>query len=555
MKTSKKLSSIRIVIRHISGSKTNQIDEFPLDHFKEITFGRALSNDLSFDPEIDDVVSREHGKVTIDSLEPMHITMHDLGSKNGIYINGEKIENSMELFPGDVVKLGINGPEFQFDVFPKQKNYMKKTKVMETMSPPPKPTKVSESMPIEKEPVKVEKRGVGKETVEKIVIQSQKKTRTIWLSAIAVGLVLLIGIGYVFWPETPEVEVPKLPEKYNKMTPAEIAEANSDKVVYIEAGWKMTYTVTGEDVYHLYLKDGKTYHAAFLLMPDGSIEPWLVKSSDSYKTPQSQLIGGLHTGSGFVVSEEGFILTNRHVAASWMTSYNFPREAFPGILYKIEKGKPVKTKYKVQPQDVFQWVPINAKFFGRGYASAKILEGKNMYLDVTFNGNDLRIPATVARISNKHDVSMIKVELPESLPKVRLKDRHADLKAGEQVVVMGYPAVSPDEYIKQNSQDVFNRNPHWIKVPTVTVTNGNISKVINGNNKMNSNKYFSSFGDVYQLTINATGGGNSGGPMFDADGNVIGIYFAGRQDYNGTKISFAVPIKYGIELMGTKKIL
>ncbi len=150
---------------------------------------------------------------------------------------------------------------------------------------------------------------------------------------------------------------------------------------------------------------------------------------------------------------------------------------------------------------------------------------------------------------------MIKVELPESLPKVRLKDRHADLKAGEQVVVMGYPAVSPDEYIKQNSQDVFNRNPHWIKVPTVTVTNGNISKVISSNNKMNSNKYFSSFGDVYQLTINATGGGNSGGPMFDADGNVIGIYFAGRQDYNGTKISFAVPIKYGIELMGTKKIL
>ncbi|HEB62710.1 MAG TPA: trypsin-like serine protease, partial [Bacteroidetes bacterium] len=121
-------------------------------------------------------------------------------------------------------------------------------------------------------------------------------------------------------------------------------------------------------------------------------------------------------------------------------------------------------------------------------------------------------------------------------------------------VVMGYPAISPDEYIVKNSQDVFNRNPQMIKVPTVTVTNGNISKVIRKSDKINSNQYFSTIGDVYQLTINATGGGNSGGPMFDADGNVIGIFFAGIY-YNGTKISFAVPIKYGIELMGTKKIL
>ena len=555
MKTSKKLSSIRIIIRHISGSKINQIDEFPLDNFKEITFGRASSNDLSFDPDIDDVVSRQHGKITVDNLDPMKITIHDLGSRNGTFVNGEKIEKDKELFLGDVVKLGINGPEFQFDIFPKQKDYMKKTRVLETITPASKPTKISESMPVGKDEVKDEKTGVGRETVERIVVQTQKKSRTILFSALAVALILIIAIGYVFWPETPVVEAPKLPEKFNKMTPTEIAEANSDKVVYIEVGWKMTYTVTGEDVYHLYLKDGKSFHAAFLQLPDGSIEPWLVKSSDDYKTPQSQLIGGLHTGSGFVVSEEGFILTNRHVAASWMTAYHFPKEAFPGILYEIKDGKPVKTKYQVGPQDVFDWVPISAKFFGRGIASGKILEGKNMYLDVTFNGNDLRIPATVARISNKHDVSMIKIDLPESLPKVRLKDRHSDIKAGEEVVVMGYPAVSPDEFIKQNSQDVFNRNPHWIKVPTVTVTNGNISKVINGNSKMNSNKYFSSFGDVYQLTINATGGGNSGGPMFDSDGNVIGIYFAGKQDYNGTKISFAVPIKYGIELMGTKKIL
>ena len=557
MKTSKKLSKVRLVLRHISGSKANQIDEFPIDQFKHVTFGRSANNDMAYDPEIDDVVSREHGKITVDSTDPLRISIHDLGSRNGIYVNGKKIEGSAELYPGDIVQLGKNGPEFEFDVNPPQKDYMKKTRVVEAVADDAaaKPTRVSEAVvEPESEPV-AEKRGVGKETVERIVMQSQKKTRKIWLSAIAAGIIILLGLGYIFWPETPVVKAPELPEKFQKLTPTEIAQANSDKVVYIEAGWKMTYTVTGEDVYHLYLKDGKESRGVFLQMPDGSIEPWLVKSTDKTKTPESKLIGGLHTGSGFVVSEDGFLLTNRHVAAAWMTGYSFPKEAFPGILYRIENGKLVKTNEKVGAADVFGWVPFNAKFFGRELISGKTLEGKNMYLDVTFNGNDLRIPATIARISNKHDVAMIKINLPESLPKVTLKDRHNEVKPGEEVVVMGYPAISPSEFIYQKSEDVFNRNPHWVKVPTVTVTNGNISKIINGSKFANSNKYFSTFGDVYQLTINAAGGGNSGGPLFDAHGNVIGIYFAGKWDYSGTAISFAVPIKYGIELMGTKKVL
>ena len=41
--------------------------------------------------------------------------------------------------------------------------------------------------------------------------------------------------------------------------------------------------------------------------------------------------------------------------------------------------------------------------------------------------------------------------------------------------------------------------------------------------------------------------------MFDDKGNVIGIFFAGRSE-GGTQISFAVPIKYGLELMKINKI-
>ncbi|HRX93583.1 MAG TPA: S1C family serine protease, partial [Chitinophagaceae bacterium] len=104
----------------------------------------------------------------------------------------------------------------------------------------------------------------------------------------------------------------------------------------------------------------------------------------------------------------------------------------------------------------------------------------------------------------------------------------------------------------RKSNDPFNTKSDWTTIPTPTVTPGNIGRIIEGSSEKDN--LYSSFGDSYQLTINATGGGNSGGPMFDDEGNVIGIYYAGKSDQQGTRISFAVPIKYGMELMGIKKL-
>ena len=59
---------------------------------------------------------------------------------------------------------------------------------------------------------------------------------------------------------------------------------------------------------------------------------------------------------------------------------------------------------------------------------------------------------------------------------------------------------------------------------------------------------YSSIGDVYQLTANATGGGNSGGPVFNEQGRVIGIFFASNKG-GDARITFAIPISYGREIM------
>ena len=58
-------------------------------------------------------------------------------------------------------------------------------------------------------------------------------------------------------------------------------------------------------------------------------------------------------------------------------------------------------------------------------------------------------------------------------------------------------------------------------------------------------------GDVIQMSINSTGAGNSGGPVFNKAGKVIGLFTYGRSN-GGAETTEAVPIKYGRELLLTQ---
>jgi V8-like Glu-specific endopeptidase len=194
-------------------------------------------------------------------------------------------------------------------------------------------------------------------------------------------------------------------------------------------------------------------------------------------------------------------------------------------------------------------VPQDAMNFNNKAAS-KVFEGTNIYMDVTFARNDLRTPATLKRISNKQDVAMIKIDLPQVLPAVTLSDNYNEIQTGNDVTVLGYPGISPDQYSQIKSFDSFNSNQQIVKVPVPTLSQGNIGRLVKASTQTTSGNYFSN-SDSYQLTINSTGPGNSGGPLFDNQGRVVGIFNAGIANV----MTFAVPIKYGIELMGTDPVI
>jgi len=44
----------RMLIKHLSGSKANQVEEFALKHHNEIVLGRDTSATVQYDPDRDD---------------------------------------------------------------------------------------------------------------------------------------------------------------------------------------------------------------------------------------------------------------------------------------------------------------------------------------------------------------------------------------------------------------------------------------------------------------------------------------------------------------------
>ena len=86
-------------LRFISGKY--QGGEYPLQEEGELVIGRSSELDMVL---IEDMVSRKHAKI---SLAPGQITISDLGSTNGTFVNGEKIKRA-RLKEGDRILIGTS---------------------------------------------------------------------------------------------------------------------------------------------------------------------------------------------------------------------------------------------------------------------------------------------------------------------------------------------------------------------------------------------------------------------------------------------------------------
>lgn len=98
-------------IEHTAGAHAGQIrslrDAFAAAGRRTITFGRDPECDVRFDPHGDRRASGRHAEM---SVEEGALVLRDLGSSNGTFVNGERID-WREVKVGDRIRFADGGPE------------------------------------------------------------------------------------------------------------------------------------------------------------------------------------------------------------------------------------------------------------------------------------------------------------------------------------------------------------------------------------------------------------------------------------------------------------
>ncbi len=444
---------MKAIFVHLSGSKRGKT-EFFTD--TEIVIGTDPSCLASFEPSLDRNTSPRHAEIR---FEKCNYILKDLDSTGGTFVNNRPIKEVV-LQDSDLLEFGNNGPRVRFRIKAEEGDVCKPFKEM-----------LADSMDLAREPYKGRRLTTAalffKTLLYETYTQSSFKFKVFSFIIIAMifgGIVTLCYDIYSTLTETTKrVEVLEL-----KSTVAEKIIRNfSGGVCLIQCSFSLIDELTGEPL--------KSWSDGQLLTTD-------------------------YTGTGFLVSKDGMVLTNHHVAEPWWGK--------SAQFVSIRKGfKPRFEEFRAFFPNVKE--PFSLK---------------------------------IERVSEETDVALLSFD-PRGIdiPVLELDVGHAEAIEGEPVVLIGYPAglsalfaKTDPQLAKEISQLPFIEAAEELSVRELIrpiTTQGHISDVLKDRIIYDA-----------QTTV-----GGSGGPLFNNKGKVVAINYGIFRGFGGA--NFGVPIKHALTLI------
>jgi serine protease Do len=345
------------------------------------------------------------------------------------------------------------------------------------------------------------------------------------------------------------------------LKPEQIVEQNKAAIVLIKVSSKVEYNyprpIFGSDRQRLLVeKLGAKVASGEIKSQADAFEQYLreiLSNPSQYATPGKKISGEAKlqtTGTGFIVNQNGTILTAAHVVSG--KSKAVKRQLGMSALRDITDNYCNEQKQSItaEQQKVLQ-DRLNAKEFMKicrqGFAEYylqnlefdKIQTTAAVVLQPTDPKQDREaksIPADIKKTGETlpgEDVAVLQIP-NTNLPTVVLEDR--PVVTGNPVVSIGYPGFIgrlDDAKSRQSSNDEPGEKKAN-KIPESTFTDGKVSaaeRSVEGGKVIHAN-----------VDINP---GNSGGPLFSMNGNVAGIASFISVDEDGKKVgnaSYFVPI-------------
>jgi serine protease Do len=420
---------MRIVLRVLSGAKSGHVARYDGRRVQRVRIGRHPASDFQFDPTKDRDVSGRHAEI-VGASDGTKFTIRDVGSTNGTWVNGDRLERDHVLTDGDVIAFGAGGPKIEFHV--DRQFHWTRRRVWTAVG-----GAVGFAAGIVIAYSATHRAARKRESALDALLRRSDSVNAVLSASVRNASDRASGLDSALAAAQHESESLRTRLADEQRGTAQ-ATQDAAQLKHSESREKLLASVSRVDFARLAKSRGPAVVLIAVEMPDGHA----------------------FTGTGFAISPQGLVVTNRHL---------------------------------VRGDD--------------GSAAQRML--------LIFSDTKRWIPAHVVKVSANADLAFLQIDEVATYPAIAPPAASAKIPAvGSPAAIIGYP-LGIDTPMEGNGTAITARS---------TLAAGTLSKVLD---------------DVIQMDAYA-GEGSSGSPVFDADGDVIGVVYGGARESAG-RIVYAVP--------------